>query len=323
MSVGATMRIRVLGSAAGGGFPQWNCGCPNCRGVRDGSDPRAVPRTQESVAVSADGDDWFLLNVLARDPPADRGVPRPASARAAPLADRGHRADQRRPRSLPRPALAARVAAAGRVRDRARAPRVHRGQRAVPHAGALSRAGDVADRSSSARDEELVGSTGGRPSRARRAAPCAVPGQAARAPRAAARRRSPRTTSAVRDPRAGDRARRSPTSPAAAAVTADAAARAGRRRLRVLRRHVLVERRAARARARHQARRGHGAPARRRPRAAASPRLAGAATPARRIYIHINNTNPILREDSPERGRGRRPPAGRSRTTAWRSCYER
>ncbi len=53
--------IRVLGSAAGGGFPQWNCGCANCRGVRTGAIP-ATPRTQESVAVSADGDAWFLLN---------------------------------------------------------------------------------------------------------------------------------------------------------------------------------------------------------------------------------------------------------------------
>jgi pyrroloquinoline quinone biosynthesis protein B len=53
--------IRVLGSAAGGGFPQWNCGCPNCVGVRRGT-IRALPRTQESVAVSADGDSWFLLN---------------------------------------------------------------------------------------------------------------------------------------------------------------------------------------------------------------------------------------------------------------------
>ena len=55
------MRIRVLGSAAGGGFPQWNCGCPNCRGVREGT-IRARPRTQESVAVSTDGQSWFLLN---------------------------------------------------------------------------------------------------------------------------------------------------------------------------------------------------------------------------------------------------------------------
>jgi pyrroloquinoline quinone biosynthesis protein B len=60
-SVGDLVRIRVLGSAAGGGFPQWNCGCPNCRGVRAGS-IAAVARTQESVAVTADGQGWFLLN---------------------------------------------------------------------------------------------------------------------------------------------------------------------------------------------------------------------------------------------------------------------
>jgi pyrroloquinoline quinone biosynthesis protein B len=56
-----SVRIRVLGSAAGGGFPQWNCGCPNCRGVRERA-IKAAPRTQESVAVSADGARWFLLN---------------------------------------------------------------------------------------------------------------------------------------------------------------------------------------------------------------------------------------------------------------------
>jgi pyrroloquinoline quinone biosynthesis protein B len=55
------MLIRVLGSAAGGGFPQWNCGCANCRGVRAG-ELRATARTQECVAVSSDGDRWFLLN---------------------------------------------------------------------------------------------------------------------------------------------------------------------------------------------------------------------------------------------------------------------
>ena len=55
------MWIRVLGSAAGGGFPQWNCGCVNCRGVREGA-IRATPRTQESIAVSAAGDAWVLLN---------------------------------------------------------------------------------------------------------------------------------------------------------------------------------------------------------------------------------------------------------------------
>lgn len=55
------MWVRVLGSAAGGGFPQWNCGCPGCCAVRDGSRP-CRPRTQSSVAVSADYRRWFLLN---------------------------------------------------------------------------------------------------------------------------------------------------------------------------------------------------------------------------------------------------------------------
>jgi pyrroloquinoline quinone biosynthesis protein B len=55
------VRIRVLGSAAGGGFPQWNCGCPNCRGVRAGT-IRATARRQESIAISSQGAGWFLLN---------------------------------------------------------------------------------------------------------------------------------------------------------------------------------------------------------------------------------------------------------------------
>ncbi|HEX5121032.1 MAG TPA: pyrroloquinoline quinone biosynthesis protein PqqB [Pseudonocardiaceae bacterium] len=53
------MLLRVLGSAAGGGSPQWNCGCPVCTAVRSGA---GVPRTQSSVAVSADGQRWFLIN---------------------------------------------------------------------------------------------------------------------------------------------------------------------------------------------------------------------------------------------------------------------
>jgi len=53
--------VRVLGAAAGGGFPQWNCGCPQCRAVRDGSRPCRA-RTQSSVAVSADYRRWILLN---------------------------------------------------------------------------------------------------------------------------------------------------------------------------------------------------------------------------------------------------------------------
>lgn len=55
------MRLRVLGSAAGGGFPQWNCHCSNCDGVRSGK-LRAQARTQSSVAVTADDKNWVLIN---------------------------------------------------------------------------------------------------------------------------------------------------------------------------------------------------------------------------------------------------------------------
>jgi pyrroloquinoline quinone biosynthesis protein B len=55
------MLARVLGAGAGGGFPQWNSNAAGCRRARAG-DPHAMPRTQASVAVSADGDQWFLLN---------------------------------------------------------------------------------------------------------------------------------------------------------------------------------------------------------------------------------------------------------------------
>jgi pyrroloquinoline quinone biosynthesis protein B len=55
------VRVHILGSAAGGGFPQWNCNCVNCRGLRTGS-IRAKARTQCSVAVSTDGLRWSLLN---------------------------------------------------------------------------------------------------------------------------------------------------------------------------------------------------------------------------------------------------------------------
>jgi pyrroloquinoline quinone biosynthesis protein B len=55
------MQIEILGSAAGGGFPQWNCNCRNCRLLRAGT-LRAKSRTQTQVAVSNDGRAWFLLN---------------------------------------------------------------------------------------------------------------------------------------------------------------------------------------------------------------------------------------------------------------------
>jgi pyrroloquinoline quinone biosynthesis protein B len=55
------VRIIVLGAGAGGGFPQWNCRCENCRLAWAG-DPRVKPRTQSSLAISADGERWLLLN---------------------------------------------------------------------------------------------------------------------------------------------------------------------------------------------------------------------------------------------------------------------
>src|ERR1700686_1917418 len=54
------MQIKILGSAAGGGFPQWNCGCRNCSGLRAGS-LKATARTQTQLAFSPDGQVWFLL----------------------------------------------------------------------------------------------------------------------------------------------------------------------------------------------------------------------------------------------------------------------
>src|SRR5213593_4055486 len=52
------MRVIILGSAAGGGLPQWNCGCSNCQEAR----LSGTGRTQSSVALSADGARWVLLN---------------------------------------------------------------------------------------------------------------------------------------------------------------------------------------------------------------------------------------------------------------------
>ena len=55
------MYIRVLGAAAGGGYPQWNCNHPNSRKARN-NEPNAIPRTQSSIAVSTDKEKWFIFN---------------------------------------------------------------------------------------------------------------------------------------------------------------------------------------------------------------------------------------------------------------------
>jgi pyrroloquinoline quinone biosynthesis protein B len=80
------VRAHVLGAAAGGGFPQWNCGCRLCSAVRDGA-PGLTARTQTSVAVSPDGERWFLLgaspDVRAQ---IDAFAPlRPRSPRGSPI----------------------------------------------------------------------------------------------------------------------------------------------------------------------------------------------------------------------------------------------
>src|SRR5229473_1764574 len=78
------MRVIILGSAAGGGVPQWNCGCPNCTEARHTN----LSRTQSSVAVSADGERWILLNAspdLRTQLAAHRSLWPPSGSRATPL----------------------------------------------------------------------------------------------------------------------------------------------------------------------------------------------------------------------------------------------
>jgi pyrroloquinoline quinone biosynthesis protein B len=81
------VKVRVLGSAAGGGFPQWNCGCPNCSAARAGS-TAVRARTQESVALSADGNSWFLLNASPEIRAQIESFPplHPRAARHSPIA---------------------------------------------------------------------------------------------------------------------------------------------------------------------------------------------------------------------------------------------
>jgi len=55
------MHIHLLGTGAGGGFPQWNCNCNNCKRLRRG-EIKSSPRTQSSITVSADGVNWVLFN---------------------------------------------------------------------------------------------------------------------------------------------------------------------------------------------------------------------------------------------------------------------
>ncbi len=80
------MRVRVLGSAAGGGFPQWNCHCEPCQAAREGV--RARPRTQSSLAIRGDEGPWFLVNASpdARQQLEGLAPRQPDGVRAPPVA---------------------------------------------------------------------------------------------------------------------------------------------------------------------------------------------------------------------------------------------
>lgn len=83
------LRAHVLGAAAGGGLPQWNCGCRNCCAARDGTIPAA---SQSSIAFSANGSDWAVLNAspdiryqIAASPPLHPTGPRESPIRSVVL----------------------------------------------------------------------------------------------------------------------------------------------------------------------------------------------------------------------------------------------
>lgn len=79
-----TFRAHILGAAAGGGLPQWNCGCKNCNLARAGDIP---PQSQSSVAFSANGEDWAILNASPdiREQMARAAILHPTNLRTSPL----------------------------------------------------------------------------------------------------------------------------------------------------------------------------------------------------------------------------------------------
>jgi pyrroloquinoline quinone biosynthesis protein B len=81
------MRVRILGSAAGGGFPQWNCNCRTCGAARERSG-LALPRTQSSIAIRSDDGPWYLVNASPdlRQQLEELPVDRSNGLRATPVA---------------------------------------------------------------------------------------------------------------------------------------------------------------------------------------------------------------------------------------------
>ncbi len=82
------MRVKILGSAAGGGFPQWNCSCSNCLRLREGSFP-GVPRTQTQLAWDGVPCQWTLLNASPDLPVQIEATPElwPQNGRKSPIHD--------------------------------------------------------------------------------------------------------------------------------------------------------------------------------------------------------------------------------------------
>jgi pyrroloquinoline quinone biosynthesis protein B len=77
------VRVRVLGSAAGGGYPQWNCHCRVCDAARAGE---SRPRTQSSLAIRGDDGPWFLVNASPDLRQQLELLERPDGVRASPVA---------------------------------------------------------------------------------------------------------------------------------------------------------------------------------------------------------------------------------------------
>ena len=263
------MLIRVLGSAAGGGFPQWNCGCANCRGVRAG-ESAVTARTQESVAVSADGAQWFLLNCSPEIRQQIESFP--------PLHPRG-------PRHSP---IAAILLTNGDLDHCLGLLSLRESHPLVVYATDACAAGSPTATCCTGRSIGFPArSRGGRSSSAaRRNWPTSrgvASGLLVEAVAMPGKLPIHLEAGGTSDPEdsVGFRIRERATGRTLAylsgvgAVT-DAVPRAARgRRLRVLRRDLLVERRASRARARDEARRGHGPPAGRAVRTGAWPGCTG------------------------------------------------
>ena len=282
------MRAIVIGSAAGGGFPQWNCGCPNCAGVREGRKD-LLARTQDSVAVTADGERFALVNA-SPDILADQATPR-SGPRAASHADRRDRPDQRRHGSRARALLAARVAAARALRDAARVAGP-RGEHPRAHAEAIRRTGHLPPPRArrgrgAARRGRRVARSSRSPLRGTGEAPVHLVGHAAESPEDNV---GLSIRDALREGCAGTRLRRG--------LRERLRHRARRTRRGAVRRHVLPRGRARTPRALEGGREGHGARADR----AAKSEASSASRPSAREDLHAREQHePDPRRDDERR----------------------